>query len=70
MIYKKGCGIYATKQKRRSEQEMGVVRRKKRGPKKIEALSSLQAVEFDIDAIKEIKRRKRRLCKTGSNRKS
>jgi hypothetical protein len=48
---------------------MRVGRRKKRGPKKIEAFSSLQAVEFDIDAIKEIKRRKRRLCKTGSNRK-
>jgi hypothetical protein len=48
---------------------MRVGRRKKRGPKKIEAFSSLQAVEFDIDAIREIKRRKRRLCKRGSNRK-
>jgi len=48
---------------------MGVGRRKKRGPKKIEGFSSLQAVEFDIDAIEEIKRRKRRLCKRGSNKK-
>jgi len=48
---------------------MGVGRRKKKGPKKIESFSSLQVVEFDIDAIKEIKRRKRRLCKRGSNRK-
>jgi len=48
---------------------MRVGRGKKRGPKKIEAFSSLQAVEFDVDAIREIKRRKRRLCKRGSNRK-
>jgi len=43
--------------------------KEKKGPKKIESFSSLQVVEFDIDAIKEIKRRKRRLCKRGSNRK-
>jgi hypothetical protein len=48
---------------------MGVEKTKKRGPQKVEAFPSLQAVEFDIDAIKEIKRRKRRLCKRGSNRK-
>ena len=48
---------------------MRVEKKKKRGPKKIEAFSSLQEVEFDIDAIREIKRRKKRLCKRGSNRK-
>jgi hypothetical protein len=53
-----------------SEQEMKVGERKKRGRKKEEALPSVQAVEFDIDATREIKRRKKRLCKRGSNRKS
>jgi hypothetical protein len=42
--------------------------KKKRGRKKA-ALSSLQGVEFDIDAIREIKNRKKRLCKRRSNRK-
>jgi hypothetical protein len=49
---------------------MTVGGKKKRGRKKAEAFSSLPGVEFDIDAIREIKRRKKRLCKRGSNRKS
>ncbi len=48
---------------------MRVGRGKKRGRKKTEAFSSLQAVEFDIDAITEIKRRKRGLSKRRPNRK-
>jgi len=69
MIYKKGSRVHTMEWKRRSEQEMRVGKRRKRGRKKEEALSSLQAVEFDTDAIREIKRRKKRLCKKGSNRK-
>lgn len=45
-------------------------KRKKRGRRKAEALSSLQGVEFDMDAIREIKRRKKGLCKRGSSRKA
>jgi len=56
-------------EKRRSKQEMNVAKGKKRGRKKVDTYSSLQAIEFDIDAISEIKRRKKRLCKRGSNRK-
>ena len=56
--------------RRRSEQKMTVAEKKKRGRKKAGAFSSLPGVEFDIDAIREIKRRKKRLCKRGSNRKS
>jgi len=49
---------------------MRIGKRKKRGRKKTEAFSSLQDLEFDLDAIREIKRRKKRLCKRGSDRKS
>ena len=41
---------------------MRVGRKKRRGLKKTGVFSSLQAVEFDIDAIREIKRRKKRVC--------
>ena len=68
MIYKKERSSYHGVEKE-DEQEMGVGRRKKRGCKKIEGFISLQAVEFDVDAIQEIKRRKRRLCKRGATRK-
>jgi hypothetical protein len=47
---------------------MRVMRRKKRGRKKA-AFPSLQSVEFDMDAIREIKRRKKGLCNRGSNKK-
>jgi len=47
---------------------MRVGRRKKRGRKKA-AFPSLQSVEFDMDAIREIKKRKKRLCNRGSNKK-
>ena len=47
---------------------MRVGKKENRRRKKKEAISSLQSVEFDIDAIREIKRRKKRLCKRGSNR--
>ena len=42
--------------------------RKKRGRKKAEVIFSLQGVEFDIDAITEIKKRKRRLRKKQSRK--
>ncbi len=41
---------------------------KNRGRKKAEVISSLQGVEFDIDAIREIKKRKRRLRKKQSKK--
>ncbi len=56
-------------EKRRPEQEMNVEKGKKRGRKKVDTSFSLQAIEFDIDAIREIKRRKKRLCKRGLHRK-
>ena len=47
---------------------MRVEKRKKRGRKKA-AFPSLQSVEFDMDAIREIKRRKRGLSKRRPKRK-
>jgi len=44
-------------------------RGKNKGHKKAEVISTLQGVEFDIDAIREIKKRKRGLCKRKPNRK-
>ncbi len=41
---------------------MRVGRKKKRRLKKTGVFFSLQAVEFDMDAIREIKRRKKRVC--------
>jgi hypothetical protein len=49
--------------------KMGERRRKRRGRKKRGKYSKMPRVEFDMDAIKEIKKRKRRLSKRWSNRK-
>ncbi len=46
---------------------MKVGKSKKRGRKKTEGFSPLQGVEFNLDAIRDIKRRKKRLCKRGSS---
>jgi hypothetical protein len=44
-------------------------RRANTGPKKGEVISKMPKVEFDMDAIKEIQRRKRGVCRRWSNKK-
>ncbi len=62
MIYKKGRGgAYLAQQRRTGKQEMRGGRGRKRGRKKTEGISGLEAGEFDLKAIKEIKKRKRGL---------
>ena len=48
---------------------MRIEKEKKRGRKKGESSSALQAINFDIAAIREIKRRKKRLCERGPKKK-
>jgi hypothetical protein len=44
-------------------------RRANTGPKKGEVIPKMPKVEFDMDAIKEIQRRKRGVCRRWSNKK-